>query len=708
MTRKTVQKTDPFSDPNVNFFQLPDEIADRWWAKVEGYRDELLDYYIEAVDAEGNVTRSEIQHVYVEDDGTTGESFSEATFSEDPRDCAPLTVTYVAGTGPLSNSVPVELQISFDQGSNWMENVMLHLGGGTSSYTVASVPDNAPSAIVWFQNVGGSIIDSRDGQNWSTTIRDCDAPVGPGTAQTVPDAPDGCGPVSIRYYPNAGVLEGTTQVYARVGRNGWQDVVDPDPAMTAAGSYWEYTYTPTVGTYVIDAAFHDDAGTWDNNDSQDWHFTVSNCVPPAVPDGMVITNPVGEITVANEIASYSLYGTAGTNLSGDIHWTNALTGAGGTISRNPEWVLAGIALAEGTNVLTVKAQSGGSVLVDIATDNGGNAAYDPSWEHGDNDGTGFGPWAFDTNGVAGHFRASGDNPNLNVGPVAWGLYANEGGLASAVRPLTMPLSAGETLSVKFDNNWIVTNGSVGLAMQNSAGDNLFEFIFFGGADNYTIFDGTGGRDSGVQYSDSGLALAFEPSGADGYRFTAGATVITGQLATAADQAVARIRVYNHQAGTGPEYDLFANDLRVTSPGSPVFAGDTVRIVRDPAALQDGIPVSWWQRYGLGSTNTAAGNNDGDIADNAGEYAADTDPTDPASVFTNRVLGFSGAGSLAIQVGPPTTNSRVYDVWVSSNLVNGAWSPMNRDVPGASDGAAVMMTVTGVRERVFYRTGVKVP
>lgn len=41
------------------------EIGDLFFAYIKDYRDELLDYYIEATDAKGNVTRSEIQQVYV-------------------------------------------------------------------------------------------------------------------------------------------------------------------------------------------------------------------------------------------------------------------------------------------------------------------------------------------------------------------------------------------------------------------------------------------------------------------------------------------------------------------------------------------------------------------------------------------------------------------------------------------------------------------
>ncbi len=41
------------------------EIGDTYYAYISDYRDQLIDYYMEATDAKGNVTRSEIQSVYV-------------------------------------------------------------------------------------------------------------------------------------------------------------------------------------------------------------------------------------------------------------------------------------------------------------------------------------------------------------------------------------------------------------------------------------------------------------------------------------------------------------------------------------------------------------------------------------------------------------------------------------------------------------------
>lgn len=59
----------------IDFVVTALEIADHYHARIDesvlpGFRDNLFDYYIESTDTLGNLTRTDIQHVYVEDDGT--------------------------------------------------------------------------------------------------------------------------------------------------------------------------------------------------------------------------------------------------------------------------------------------------------------------------------------------------------------------------------------------------------------------------------------------------------------------------------------------------------------------------------------------------------------------------------------------------------------------------------------------------------------
>jgi hypothetical protein len=52
-------------NPNIDFFVLPEAIADHYWAKVTGYKNVMLDYYIEALDTKGNLAKTDIDHVWV-------------------------------------------------------------------------------------------------------------------------------------------------------------------------------------------------------------------------------------------------------------------------------------------------------------------------------------------------------------------------------------------------------------------------------------------------------------------------------------------------------------------------------------------------------------------------------------------------------------------------------------------------------------------
>src|SRR4051812_15559745 len=98
----------------------------------------------------------------------------------------------------------------------------------------------------------------------------------------------------------------------------------------------------------------------------------------------------------------------------------------------------------------------------IASDNAANTAYTDGWDNGDNGGTGFSAWSRTSSGTAGFFRGSSANNgfptpsgDINTSGNSWGLFANPGGLASAVRPFTgASLSAGQQFLIKMDSGFI--------------------------------------------------------------------------------------------------------------------------------------------------------------------------------------------------------------------------------------------------------------
>jgi hypothetical protein len=739
MTKRVLPKTRSelnaaANNSQIDYFITPLEVADYYFVKitdanVSDFRGKMLDYYIEATDNRGNTHKSDIQHVWVESDGAAPTPSTTVTFSGDPRNCAPLVVTYNASNGVLQSDNPVYQQISFDSGATWNRYAMSAQGAYTWVYS-NTVPTNATSASVWFENNDGSHVDSHDGINWATAIRDCYAPTS--AVWTVPPAPNGCYPVTVWYNPIGRNLESASQVYIHVGHDSWKDVQSPDPAMRKEGNYWFYTYTMPEGTRQIDVVFNNGSGTWDNNGSQDWHIGVTNCnvsTNEAIPLGVVITNPsASSINVGNDVNTYTLLGTAGSNVtSPHISWRNS-AGGSGVIALTSRWTVADIPLISGTNIITVIGSNvtivaGGNSTNMLAMDSGSNSVYDAGWPNNSNGGFGWGGgWILTaSSGQSGHFRATAiGNTNLNLPSPAWGMWSKENAVASAVRPLPLPMATGQTLRAKMENNWIQTGGSVGFGLQNYGGTNLFEFFFAGGQSNYQINDSQNNRTTSIPYVDSGWPLAFELTGPTTYRLLVGTNVITGTLATNSDQIIRNMRFWSHNAGDGSSYDSFFNDISLeqafSGPGSTqvVISSSSVTINRQPGEQDsngDGIPDSWYIRYSFNPSGPSIANddNDSDGALNREEWIVDTNPTNINSHFPNEVHGFSTGNGFQLTVPEPTTNSRRYDAWFATQLEdNMVWTPHNLNVIGATDGGSIVLTVTNIQSNVFYRIGVKVP
>ena len=82
----------------------------------------------------------------------------------------------------------------------------------------------------------------------------------------------------ISYRPRHGVLQDATNIFIHIGRNGWQDILSPDPKMTnPAAGLWTFDYDIPYDTRRINFVFNNGAGTWDNNNGVDYSATVLNC-----------------------------------------------------------------------------------------------------------------------------------------------------------------------------------------------------------------------------------------------------------------------------------------------------------------------------------------------------------------------------------------------------------------------------------------------
>ncbi len=100
MTERIFPKTNITNDPEIDFFVLPDHIANQYHAEIAGLSEVLVDYYVEITDMNGNVTKSKIQHVWVGENLDVNPEISfqpENNFSVNPLD---VIITATDSTDP--------------------------------------------------------------------------------------------------------------------------------------------------------------------------------------------------------------------------------------------------------------------------------------------------------------------------------------------------------------------------------------------------------------------------------------------------------------------------------------------------------------------------------------------------------------------------------------------------------------------------------
>lgn len=155
----------------------PTERALRYGGTITGLEDVLVDYYVEAVDGNGNTTRSEIQHVYV-GAGTQGGG-ERVTIGPNPAVAGgSSTVSFNPSGGPLSDAAEVFLHYGFNDWST-VQSPDVPMSWNTSTLTwdtTIPVSTTANLLDVVF-NDGSGLWDNNFGQDWHFEV---DGAVEPG------------------------------------------------------------------------------------------------------------------------------------------------------------------------------------------------------------------------------------------------------------------------------------------------------------------------------------------------------------------------------------------------------------------------------------------------------------------------------------------------------------------------------------------------
>jgi hypothetical protein len=347
----------------------------------------------------------------------------------------------------------------------------------------------------------------------------------------------------------------------------------------------------------------------------------------------------------------------------------------------------------------------GAQAATIAMDSAADAAYNDSWQPGDNGGSGWGGgWTFRnqgntvlnaTNGSRGWFTGSSLGNNSPPGtdnfgadgdinsPVvnrAWGVYSNATDQVYAIRPFSAPLAVGNTVSWDMDNGNINSGQVVGLRFLSNSTDinsRVFEARFVGGDSFYSLV-GNPNQNTTHGFSREGLHLEYTLTSATTYSIkitrkenNATAT-FTGTNVNG--NPIVALAFKNQFAGNGGAFDGFLNNISIKSP-------NVAPIVQDH--IEPGVNASI---PGLVTHTFTASD-------------ADLDPLTWGSfTFVSYTPQYGGAGPGPANAATFNTGNQEFS-WNSVGSPRGIyqWAVTASDGQGGSDQGTITVHVTEVPE-----------
>lgn len=155
MTYRNFPTGNVTNNPDIDFFILPDYIAGEYYAEIQDISESLVDYYVEATDAEGNVFKTPIQHVYVgpSNSGGGGGGGQNGVFwePENPNlnDVITIAQTETSETGKLHWGVSTGGNSwQTPHTSYWPEGSYLFNGSGPAIESEMSGPNEDQELVI--------------------------------------------------------------------------------------------------------------------------------------------------------------------------------------------------------------------------------------------------------------------------------------------------------------------------------------------------------------------------------------------------------------------------------------------------------------------------------------------------------------------------------------------------------------------------------
>ncbi len=317
------------------------KIGDLYYTYFHDYRDQILDYYVEAVDSLGNVTRTDIQHVYV-GLGTYSRN-AEGNIVEDPdgdiqgtypfvTDRVPTLPVTLYMQGSTTNLPEVRLETRLP-GESWGTPQAIPPMEGAPQYFRADLeyPQDAAGIEARFTEDGTSYLPSRDGAlltNGTWTFY-ADGTVRSGPPENLSFS------ATVYYYSHFG---DPTYMHYQPEGGSWTEVPGEQMAVSEFPGY--YVITVALGSATsLQAAFNNGSGAWDNNGGQDYTFqqgtstltdgTITAGPPEDSPGNRPPVADAGDDIVAAPGDRVTFDGTGSFDPDGEIvsfEWSNGLVG----------------------------------------------------------------------------------------------------------------------------------------------------------------------------------------------------------------------------------------------------------------------------------------------------------------------------------------------------------------------------------------------
>ncbi|WP_281423175.1 carbohydrate binding domain-containing protein [Paenibacillus oenotherae] len=289
------------------------EIGDLYFTYLNQYRDQLLDYYIEAVDSKGNVTKSDIQQVYV---GTGKYKREGGKIVEDINGDIEGTYPFITDKAPVDDVTAPSVPTAITSSASSKTTISLSWTPSTDDVKVTGYEIYRNGTKVG-TSASASYTDSGLTQltSYTYTIKAYDKK-GNISALSAPFS------VSTTDKGNSATIyykQGYTAPYIHYRPNGGAWTVAPGVKMPVAEvSGYNKITIDLADASGVEAVFNNGSGTWDNNGGQNYKFNAGTSTFAA--GTITIGAPQGVDTEAPTVPT-ALKANSKTTNSVTLGWT---------------------------------------------------------------------------------------------------------------------------------------------------------------------------------------------------------------------------------------------------------------------------------------------------------------------------------------------------------------------------------------------------